>query len=147
MKIILCHDVPRLGARGETVQVKDGFARNFLMPRGLAVPASASAQRQASAEQAVIQRRLSRERSAIDQLKINLEQRSVTIVAAAGADDKLFGSVTNAHIAAALEQDGCQVDKRKIELPEPLNACGVYHIPVRLAPEVTATLKVWVVKQ
>lgn len=147
MDVILLQDVERLGARGQTVRVKDGFARNFLLPRGLASPATAEALRRVAAEQQVVQARLARERAYLEEQKQRLEQKSVTIAVAAGTDDKLFGSVTNAHIAAALQQDGLDIDKRKIALPEPIKTLGVYHVPVRLSSDVTATVNVWVVKQ
>ena len=147
MEIILYADVPRVGTEGQTVRVKDGFARNFLLPRGLAAPATAAAMRRVAAEQQVVQARLAKQRGYLETLKIALEKKSVTIPVTAGPDDKLFGTVTNIHIAAALKHEGLDIDKRKIVLPEPIAALGVYHVPVHLDPAVTATVNVWVVKQ
>jgi len=147
MEIVLQHDVPRVGTKGQRVKVADGFARNFLLPRGLALPATAATIRRVTQEQQVIQARLVKERVYLRQLQEQLEGRSVTIPVAAGSDDKLFGAVTNAHIAAAITQEGIAVDKRKVLLTEPITALGVYQVPVRLHPDVTATVKVWVVKQ
>ena len=147
MDIILQTDVPRLGTKGQTVKVKHGYARNFLFPRGLAAPATAAALRRVSAEQQTVQARLAKQRAHLETLKVTLENKSLTITVAAGPDDKLFGSVTNAHIATALTQDGFPVDKRKVLLPEPITALGTYHVPVHLDPTVTATVNVQVVKQ
>lgn len=147
MNIILQQDVARVGTRGQTLRVKDGYARNFLFPRGLAVPATAAAAKRAAVEQQALRTRLNKERAYLEQHKAQLEQKSVTIPVAVGPDDQLFGSVTNAHIAAALAQEGITVEKRKIELAEPITALGVYHVPVRLHPQVVATVNVWVVKQ
>ena len=147
MDIILSQDVERLGTKGQTVRVKPGHARNLLFPRGLAVPATAGALRRAGAEQQAIQSRLAKERAYIVSIKDRVEKTSLTIPVEAGPDDKLFGAVTNAHIATALKAAGCDVDKRKIALPEPITALGVYHVPVHLHAAVTATVNVWVVKQ
>ena len=147
MEVILSQDVPRLGARGQRVRVADGYARNFLLPRGFAAPATADVIRRASAEQQAMQARLAKERAYVAQLKERLEKTSVTLTVTAGADDKLFGAVTNADIAAALQREGFALDKRKIKLAEPITALGVYHVPVHLHPATTATVNVWVVKQ
>ena len=147
MEVVLHQDVERLGTKGQTVRVKDGFARNFLLPRGLALPSTAAALARMAAEQHALQARLEKDRAYAQQLQDTLSHKSVTIAMAAGPDDKLFGSVTKAHIAAALRQDGFDIDKRKIELPEPITALGVYHVPARIHPEVVANVNVWVVKQ
>ena len=147
MEVILRQDVERIGTKGQTVRVKDGFARNFLLPHGLATPATADAVRRVAAEQATVHARLTKERAYLEQLKETLGAKSITITVAAGPDDKLFGAVTNAHIATALQHEGVALEKRKIELPEPITALGVYHVPVRLHPDVIATVNVWVVKQ
>ena len=147
MDVILRQDVDRLGAKGATVHVKDGYARNFLFPRGLAAPATAEAVRRMAAEQQAVATRVANERAYLEHLKDALGKKSLTIPMAAGPDDQLFGSVTRAHIAATLKQEGVDIDKRKIELPESIAALGVYHVPVHLSPDVVATLNVWVVKQ
>ena len=147
MEVILRQDIERIGAKGQTLRVKDGYARNFLLPRGLAVPATAEMVRRVNTEQAAMHARQARERAHREQLKETLAAKSVTITVAAGPDDKLFGAVTNAQIASALRQEGFDIDKRKVELPEPITALGVYHVPVRLHAEVIATVNVWVVKQ
>ncbi len=146
MEIILRQDVERVGKAGQTLKVRDGFARNFLLPRGLAWPATPQRLRQVVAEQRVVEAQRTQERAHLEALKATLAQRSVTIRMAAGPDDKLFGSVTTTHIAEALQHDGLPIDKRKIELAQPITALGVYHVPVRLAADVTATIKAWVVK-
>ena len=147
MEVILQQDVQRLGTKGQVVQVKMGYARNFLFPRGLAAPATADALRRASVEQRALDARLAKERAYLEQRRETLGKHSVTITVAVGPDERLFGAVTNAHIADALQHEGLPIDKRKIELPVPITALGVYHVPVHLHPEVTATVNVWVVKR
>lgn len=147
MHVILQQTVERLGERGARVRVADGYARNYLFPRGLAAPATESMMRRVAAEQQAVNGRLAKERAHVESIRTRLEQHAITIPVAAGADDKLFGSVTNAHIAAALTQAGFDVDKRKIALDAPLTALGVYQLPIKLHPSVTATVNVSIVKQ
>ena len=147
MDVVLRQDVERLGAKGQRVRVKDGFARNFLLPRGLALPSTDAVLARMAVEQQALDARLGKERAFAHQRHDALSQKSITITVAAGPDDKLFGAVTKAHIAVALKQEGVEIDKRKLELAEPIAALGVYHVPAHLHPYVTATVNVWVVKQ
>ena len=147
MNVILCQDVARLGTRGQTRRVADGYARNFLFPRGLAAPATVDVVRRVASEQAAIQARLTKEQAYLRQLKETLEQKSLTIPVAVGPNEQLFGSVTNAHIAAALAQAGISIEKRKIALEAPITALGVYQVPVHLHAAIAATVNVSVVKQ
>ena len=147
MEVILRQDVPRLGAKGQTLRVADGYARNFLLPRGLALPATEAALRRVRAEQQALHARLANERAYVETLKERLGKQSVTIAVASGPDDRLFGAVTNTHIAEALQREGLDIDKRKIALPEPITALGAYHVPVHLQADITAMVNVWVVKQ
>ena len=146
MDVILLKDVEKLGAEGTVVRVKPGFARNYLVPSGLAVPASP--QRLAAIETAT-QRRLkqaARVQAEAERLKQQLERRSLTLKLAVGADDAPFGSVTVHDVAEALARDGMPVAKPAIHLEHPIKTLGVFDIPVRLHPNVTAMLKLWVVK-
>jgi len=147
LRIVLLKDVERVGRAGEIVKVANGFARNFLIPRGEALLAtdanlahfeSRRRQHEAAAE---------REKKAAEALAQELEKASLTIQARVGEEEKLFGSVTAQNIADLLKEQGHDIDRRKIELEEPIRALGVYNIEIRLHPEVRATIKLWVVKE
>ncbi len=147
MRIVLLKDVERVGRAGEIVKVANGFARNFLIPRGEALLAtdanlahfeSRRRQHEAAAE---------REKKAAEALAQELEKASLTIQARVGEEEKLFGSVTAQNIVSLLKEQGHDIDRRKIELEEPIRALGVYNIEIRLHPEVRATIKLWVVKE
>jgi len=147
VKIVLLKDVERLGRAGEIVKVANGFARNFLIPRGEALLAtdaniahfeSRRRQHEAAAE---------REKKAAEALAQELEKTSLTVQARVGEEDKLFGSVTSQNVADLLKEQGHEIDRRKIELEEPIRALGVYTIEIRLHPEVRASIKLWVVKE
>ena len=147
MDVVLLTHVDKVGIEGATVQVKPGFARNYLIPRGLAVAATAE---QLSALQARTRQRAKqqeRSRAQAEALKQQLESRSLTLRLAVGADDKPFGSVTAHDILDALAREGLLVEKHALKLQEPIKTLGVFEIPVRLTADVTATVKVWVVKQ
>ena len=146
MDVILLKDVEKLGAEGTVVRVTPGFARNYLVPSGLAVPASP--QRLAAIETAARQRlkQAARVQAEAERLKQQLERRSLTLKLAVGADDAPFGSVTVHDVAEALARDGMPVAKPAIHLEHPIKTLGVFDIPVRLHPNVTAMLKLWVVK-
>jgi large subunit ribosomal protein L9 len=147
MKIILKEDVEKLGKCGEVKEVKEGFARNFLLPRNLAVVANLS---NLSSIEDIKRQKTSREQKLqkeSEKLRDKLEQISCTAEVLVGEEDKVFGSVTSADIAKLLMDKGFVVDKRAVMLEEPLKALGVYTVPVKIHPEVTANLKVWVVKQ
>ncbi len=143
MKILLRADVENLGKKGDLVDVADGYARNYLVPRGLALKASRGAQRQADAMRRNREAREARERDAAQALAAQFEGRTITIKARAGGEGRLFGSVTSADIADAVHrQTGAELDRRKIALDEPLKELGPAELQVRLHPEVTATLRV-----
>lgn len=146
MDVVLLKDVEKLGAEGAVVQVTPGFARNYLIPRGLAAPAE-DAQLKA-VEEAKRQRlkKADRLRGDAEALKRTLEARAVTLSLSLGADGKPFGSVTVHDILQALTQGGTPVEKHAIHLAEPIKALGMFEVPVRLHPDVTATVKVVVVK-
>jgi large subunit ribosomal protein L9 len=146
MDVILLEDMEGLGAKGSLVHVKPGYARNYLLPRRLAIQAGEKAanlfqelqrQRTAQADKRIAQ---AREEAA------KLEGVEVNIPAEANEEDTLFGSVTSADVAAALAKAGHDVDKRRIEMPEHIKQLGRYDVPVRIFQEVSATVKVWVVR-
>lgn len=143
MKILLREDVDNLGKKGDLVEVADGYARNFLVPRGLALRATPGHQKQSDAMRRNRGARDRREREAAQELAAQFEGRTITIKARAGGEGKLFGSVTNADIADAVEkQTGAAIDRRKITLDEPLKELGGVDLQVRLHPDVIANLRV-----
>ena len=146
MKLILTQDVPGLGAPGDVVEVKDGYARNFLLPRGLAVAWTKGGEKQVSTIRAA---RRSREIKTLDdarQVQAVLEAKPVTLTAKAGANGRLFGAITPADVAAAVVGvGGPQVDRRKVELPQAIKAVGDYTVHVRLHPDVQARVALKVV--
>ena len=147
MKLVLLEDVDKLGKRGAIVSVKNGYGRNFLIPRKLAAPATDGNLKQIEMEAKKFKVREAKEEQDALSMKGDLEKVSLTIPMKAGEADVLFGSVTAADIAAALEKEGYTIDKRKIEIDEPIKRLGVYHVPVRLFRSINAEIKVWVVKE
>jgi large subunit ribosomal protein L9 len=146
MKLILTQEVTGLGAPGDVVDVKDGYARNFLLPRSLATPWTKGGEKQV---ESIRKARASREIATLEQaqqVKARLEGRSVTLTAHAGAGGRLFGAITTADVAAAVAQaGGPELDRRKIELRAPIKVVGRHDVSVRLHPEVAATVAVEVV--
>jgi large subunit ribosomal protein L9 len=144
-QIILTALVDNLGAEGDTVTVADGYARNFLIPKGLGMPATPGNLRR------VESLRKKREASLVAQLDgaktaaAQLAKQSYTITAAAGEDGKLYGSVTASDISEALKKEGVEVDRRKIVLEHAIRELGVYDVDVKLHPEVATKVKIWVV--
>jgi large subunit ribosomal protein L9 len=148
MKVVLRFDVDNLGKKGDLVDVADGHARNFLVPRGLALRATAGIQRQADAMKRNRDARDRREREAAEALAAQFANRTVEVKARAGAEGRLFGSITAADIAAAmLAQTGADVDRRKVSLDEPLKELGPVDVEVRLHPDVVANVHVEVVAE
>jgi large subunit ribosomal protein L9 len=147
MDVILREDVEKLGAAGDVVTVKDGYARNYLLPRGLAYPATDGNKRRLAAEQKSRVRRADAEVARAGELATRLEAVSLSFTMKAGEGDKLFGSVTSADIAERLKGEGFEVDKKTVELHEPIKALGVYKVPVRLHADVKPEIRVWVVKE
>ena len=147
MKLVLLEDVDKLGKRGAVVSVKDGYGRNFLIPRKLAAPATEGNLKQIELEAKKYKVKEAKEETDAQSMKGDLEKLSLTIPMKAGEADVLFGSVTSADIATALEKEGYTIDKRKIDIGEPIKRLGVYHVPIKLFRTVTAEVKVWVVKE
>jgi large subunit ribosomal protein L9 len=146
MKVILRSDVQDLGQAGELVSVKDGYARNFLVPRKLAVEASKASIRALEHERRQIALREKKRLIEMEKLAGRIRSTSVTIAKEVGEGDRLFGSVTSMDIHRALESEGIQIDRRVIDLEDPIKAIGVYDVPIKLHRQVDARLKVWVVK-
>jgi large subunit ribosomal protein L9 len=147
MDVLLIKDVEKLGREGDLVNVADGYARNYLIPRGHAVAAS---DKTAKLQEKIRAERLAREaaeRHELEELAEKLSNVSVTTAVKVGEDEQLYGSVTAQDIAALLEEEGYQIDRKKIVLENPIKALGVYAIEVRLQPDVSGTVKLWVVKE
>ena len=147
MEIILIQAIKNLGTEGDVITVADGYGRNFLIPQGMAIPANKSNMKRIDD---IKRRQVTRERKEFEQAKKVAEQLlavSCTIPVQVGEEEKLFGSVTSQDIARVLEKEGMAIDRRKIVLDEPIKELGVFTVNVKLHPEVTGTLKVWVVKE
>lgn len=147
MKVILREDVPDLGSAGQTIRVKDGYGRNYLIPRNLAIPATKSNLKAIDEITKQAEIRAKKRRRDAETIKDRIEKLSLSIEVLVGEDDKLFGSVTNADIADLLEKEGVIVDKRAIELESPIKVLGVYTVPVKVDKEVEAGVKLWVIKK
>ncbi len=147
MKVILRKDFESLGKIGEVVAVKDGYARNYLIPRSIAYRATTSSLRALEEEKKQHERQEQKQFKDAEKLGGELEKLSVTIPMKVGEDDKLFGSVTSQMIADALKEKGFTVDKRAIELEEPIKTLGIFEVPVKLHTKVSAKAKVWVVRE
>ncbi len=148
MKIILQQEIPRLGSLGEVVDVADGYARNYLIPRGMAVLAHARNVGRLRHEQAVAEAKQDKFLAAANAAAKQLEGAAVTIKRQADDEgDKLFGSVTNRDIAKALLDEGIEVDKRAIDLPEPIKAIGAHTVTIQLFANVSAEVKVYVIQE
>jgi large subunit ribosomal protein L9 len=147
MEVILREDVQSLGKAGTLVRVKPGYARNFLLPRGLAYEATEGNKKRIAAETRARESRAAEERGKAQAAADGLSSVAVTVPAKAGEGDRLFGSVTAQDIADALERAGHPVDKRKIELSHPIKQLGEHLVPVRLHSEVQAVIRVTVVPE
>ena len=147
MKIILRQDHQKLGKVGDLVDVKDGFARNYLIPRNIGYQATDGNLRALEEEKHQQTRRLGKEASKAQKLAVELEKTSITLKMKVGEDEKLFGAVTSQMIADSLLEKGFTLDKRIIEIEEPIKALGIYSVGLKLHPTVEAKVKVWVVRE
>jgi len=147
MEVILRADVPELGRRGDIITVKAGYARNYLLPRKLAMEATPGNRKQVADMKAAGARREATEKTAAESLAAQLAEITVELSAKAGESDQLFGSITAMDIAEALEAKGFSIDKRKVQLEEPIKTLGEYPVPVRLHREVTGSVKVVVSRE
>jgi large subunit ribosomal protein L9 len=147
MEIILKEDVPKLGSRGDVVKVAEGYGRNYLLPRKLAIEASAANKAVIEQMKASSVRRGVKEKSDAELLAKQFDGVSLDFTRRSGENDQLFGSVTPADIAHELEHRGFNIDRRKIQIEEPLKALGEFTVPIKLHREVTTIIKVIIAKE
>jgi large subunit ribosomal protein L9 len=147
MEVILKEDVPKLGNRGEVVKVAEGYGRNFLLPKKLAIEANAANKAVIEQMKAAAVRRSAKEKSEAEELSKQFDGLEVKFQRKSGENDQLFGSVTSGDIAEALEKKSFHIDRRKIQLHEPLKTIGEFTVPVKLHKDVTTHLKVVVEKE
>ena len=147
MDVILRHAVENLGKPGDVVKVKNGYARNYLLPHNLAYEATPGNLKRIQQEKDRLEAAEGQRRGSAQEIAAKLEQVSLTFSARVGEEGKLFGSVTGADIAQQLEQQGFHIEKRQIDLHEPIKSLGVYRVPVRLHADVKPEIRVWVIKQ
>lgn len=147
MKVILTEDVPHLGSMGDTVSVKPGYGRNFLIPRGMAISATAGSVNRMEHEKRGIEAKAARIRRDADKLSKRLEKLKIQFTRAAGDEDRLFGSVTSQDIQEYLFNEGLEIDRKHIHLGDPIKSLGVFDVEIKLHADVATTVKVWVVKE
>jgi large subunit ribosomal protein L9 len=147
MKVILREDVPSLGKSGDVVTVKNGYGRNFLLPRRLAVEATNKNLKQLEHEKRLINDVRKKKRGKAEKMADALAQYSCTIACQVGEQDKLFGAVTARDIADQMRRDGFEIDRHQVVLEEPLKQLGAYTVPLKLGEGVEASIKVWLVKK
>jgi large subunit ribosomal protein L9 len=145
MEVILRAYVPNLGAPGDIVTVKDGYARNYLVPKGLAIPASKKSIKAIERERQIILAKAERQRRKFESLAEKLNQLELEIPQRVIEEDRLYGSVSATEIVATLKEQGFEIAKKQVLLDEPIKKLGEYEVPIRLAPEVTAHIKIKVV--
>ena len=147
MKVILKKSVDKLGMVGDIVNVSDGHARNYLIPKGLAVGADEGNIKDVEHHKKAIQDKLNKEKRDAEKIVEKLSTHSCTIAKKVGEDEKIFGSVTTGDIEAALKKDGFTVSKKDIVIAEPIKALGIYTVQVGVFPGIHANLKIWVVQE
>ena len=147
MELILRKDVDKLGKGGQIIKVKDGFARNFLIPNGLAVPLNSANLKALEEQRQKKITQLEKAKNEAVELKERLAALSLTIPVLAKEEDGLYGSVSATEILSALKEEGFEIDRDSLILEEPIKSLGIYEVPVKLHPEVIGKVKVWVVKK
>lgn len=147
MKVILRKNYDKLGKIGDVVEVKNGFARNFLIPRQIAYTATPGNLRALEEEKVQLAKKEEKELESAQFLAADLEKVSVTIPVKVGEEDRIFGTVTTQMIADSLKEKGYDIDRRKIEISEPIKSLGIYSVNVKLYHDVTAVVKTWVVRE
>ena len=147
MKVILRQNFEPLGQIGDVVEVKDGYARNYLLPHKIAYTALKGNIRALEEEKQNVAKKSQQELNAADKLAAELEKVSITIPVQVGEEDKIFGSVTTQMIVDALKEKGYDVDKRKVEIEETIKTLGIYSVNIKLHTNVSTTIKVWVVRE
>lgn len=146
MKVILQKDVEKVGTIGQILNVADGFARNYLLPKGLALRAAENNVAHLEHQKKALSAKINKEKKDAEKFALKLSELSCTIAKKVGENEKLFGSVTSADIEEALAKEGVEVSRKNIVLEEPIKALGVYTVLVKLPQAVDANLKVWVVE-
>ncbi len=146
MRVILKAEVENLGDAGDIVKVSPGYGRNFLIPRGLAIPATEGSVKQADHEKTVADAIRRKQLGTSKSLAEKLESTAISIRRETGDDEKLFGSVTNRDVAEALAAEGIELDRRQIVLDEPIKSIGLFNVKVRLHSQVTASVRVYVIR-
>ena len=147
MEVILREHVDNLGRRGEVVKVADGYARNFLLPRKLALPATVGNKKHVERERKIMEAREAEEKGQAEAIAARLTAIDISIARRVGETDQLYGSVTAVDIADSLKTKGFEIDRRKLILPEPIKTIGEHNVPLKLHREVTVPLVVKVVKE
>ncbi|OGP69866.1 MAG: 50S ribosomal protein L9 [Deltaproteobacteria bacterium RBG_13_47_9] len=147
MQVILLEDVPALGKAGDPVKVSDGYGRNYLIPQKKAILATEKSIKTLEHQKREVQQRMGKVKKDVGRIAEQIEKLSCTFVKTVGESGKLFGSLTSMEIESYLKENGIDVDRKKILLEEPIKNLGMFTIPVKLHPEVTAHLKVWVVQE
>jgi len=147
MEVILTKDVDKIGKAGAVVKVKDGFARNLLLPNKLAVPVTSGNLKKLELDKQKLAQEYEAKKQAALKVKEQLEKLSLTISALAQDEKSLYGSITAQEISNALKEEGVEVDKNTIMLDEPIRSLGIYEVNMKLHPEIPAKLKVWIVKK
>ena len=147
MKVILLEDVPSLGKAGDLVKVSDGYGRNYLVPQKKAILATEKSLKVIEHQKRLVQQRMEKVKKDAEKLGRQIEKLSCTFAKTVGESGKLFGSVTSMDIENYLKENGIKLDRKKIALEEPIKNLGVSNVPIKLHPEVTTHLKVWVVQE
>ncbi|HOV22705.1 MAG TPA: 50S ribosomal protein L9 [Candidatus Marinimicrobia bacterium] len=146
MRVILIKDHENLGKIGDTVEVKDGYARNYLIPQGIALVANSAGMKQMQEQIHLKELRHNKALKKAHELAEKLNTLSLTIPVQVGEEDRVFGAVTSQLIAEQLQEKGYEIDKRNIQLEEPIKALGIFDIPIKIFQDVTAKVKLWVIK-
>ena len=147
MKVILRQDIPELGKAGQTIDVKTGYGRNYLIPRNLAIPATKGnlqAIGEIDKQNKIRERKRMRE---AEKIKLQLEKLSLTSEVLVGEEDKIFGSVTAQNVVELLDGEGFKVSKKDVQLEEPIKMLGVYTVPIRIEKDIIAQVKLWVIRK
>jgi len=147
MEVILQEDIPSLGKTGDVVKVSAGYGRNYLIPRGFALLATVRNVKSLEHQKRMVADKMKKAEKNAQDLQRELEGISITIRKKAGEQDKLYGSVTAMDVEEALKKEGYPIDRRRIELKEPIRSLGVYMIPVKVHASIVAEVKIWVVKE
>jgi large subunit ribosomal protein L9 len=147
MEVILTKDVENIGKAGAVVKVKDGFARNFLLLKNMAVPVTSGNMKNLQEDKIRRQQKEEKTRKTAEELKTKIAALSLTIAVLTQEKDKLYANITAVEVQKALSDEGIEIDKKAILMEEPIKALGIYQVPLKLHPEVTGEVKVWIVKK